>query len=96
MTKFGNETTIQDISIAVVDATNMIVDAKRGAEFVKKVEALTVKPADKEKAYFKDLALLMLHYRMENTQKVAQYIDRIKNDKNAPDAIKEMVESLVE
>jgi thiol-disulfide isomerase/thioredoxin len=96
MTKFQQEISIQDLSIAIVDATNMIVDAKRGAEFVKKVESLTIKPADKDKAYFKDLALLMLHYRMENTQKVDLYIDRLLKDKNAPDAIKEMVESLKE
>ncbi len=84
-----------DMAGAVVECTNAIVDLKRGNEFVAKVQNFTLMAKEKDQAYFKDLALLMLYYRMENKAKVAECNNRIQGSDSAPENVKELAKKMV-
>jgi thiol-disulfide isomerase/thioredoxin len=89
-------TGVVDLSMAVVDATNMIVDTKKGNEFVQKMAAYQVKAEEKELAYYKDLALLVLYFRMEDRVKSKYHADKVLKNPNSPESVIDMVKSLME
>ena len=85
-----------DMAGAVVECTNAIFDLKRSNEFITKVQNFTLMSTEKEQVYFKDLAIMMLYFRMENKGKVAEYNNRIQNSDSAPENVKELAKKMVE
>lgn len=85
-----------DMAGAVVECTNAIFDLKRSNEFIAKVQNFTLMSKEKDQAYFKDLAIMMLYFRLENKDKVTEYNNRIQNSSSAPDNVKELAKKMVE
>lgn len=85
-----------DMAVNIISATNAIADENKGNQWLDIVQAYQLKPEDKSKGYYKDLALLVLHFRMDNTDKVQYYSKKILDAEDVPEAVTRMVNGLLE
>ncbi len=87
---------VVDLAVNIISATNTIVDENKGKQWLDIVNAYQLKPDETNKVYYKDLALLVLHFRMEDQDKVNYYSKKILNAEDVPDAVVRMVNGLLE
>ncbi|WP_066408552.1 thioredoxin family protein [Flavisolibacter tropicus] len=74
--------------------SDKIAKSNYANEFIKQVEQFTLLPEDINKTYFKDCALLIIYYRLNNKEKVATLSAKILANENTPENLRESVSSL--
>ena len=81
----------EDLIKLVSDRAEFIVSANRGAEFLTKVGRFKMLPEETGKEYYKDYALFVLYYFMDDTKKTSEFGLRITANRNAPQNLKDIV-----
>lgn len=78
----------------IIDNADKIIEGNRAGEVIKMIEQYQLLPAQKGLEYYKDLALLALYYKGENTEMADRVSSRILQNEKAPESIKELVTGL--
>ena len=87
---------VQEMASCAIENTNLIVEQKKGKEFVQKISAFAAKPADKSRLYYKDLALMVLYYRMDDEKNTKEFSARILKNTAAPESVKDLARKVLQ
>jgi len=85
-----------DLSRLVTANIKIITEQERVDDFIKKVSAYKLLPAETKKAYQQNLSLLVLYYCKEDKTKMKIYSDKVLKDANAPKEIKSQVKEIMD
>ncbi len=64
-------------------------------EFIRNIQAYELLPEDNDKQYYKDFALLAVYVQSSDSKNIKVYANKIIDNKNAPDDIKEAAKGLI-
>lgn len=87
---------VDDMAALVMDATEMIVEEKGGADFVSIVKGYKLRSDDKDKVYYKDLAIAVLYLYMQDYDNLEVYVKKITSNEETPEFIIEFLSNLME
>lgn len=85
-----------DMAMLFVTNSDVIVSEKQSASFLRLINNYQLLPAEKNQVYYKNLALLMLYYKLADNVNMKVAAQKIIADKNAPEEIKEIAEKALE
>jgi thiol-disulfide isomerase/thioredoxin len=85
-----------ELAMAMANYSDVIVAEKQSASFLQMINNYQLQPAEKDKGYYKNMALMILHIYMDDKPKAKSYAQKIINDKLAPEEIKQLAEKAIE
>jgi len=86
----------QDMATLIMNYGDIIAAEKQNSSFLRLINNYKLLPTEKDQTYYKNLALLMLYYHLEDKGNMKVYAQKIIDDKNTPEEIKELVEEVLE
>lgn len=85
-----------DLALTAITYSEIIVAEKQGDTFLRHINNYQLLPAEKNMAYYKNLALMSLYFYMDDKAHTKEYAQKVIDDKNAPDDIKEIAEKAIQ
>lgn len=86
----------EDMAMLVVSYIDIIIAEKQSDNIVRLINNYQLLPNEKTQAYYKNMALLMLYYKLGDNTLSKAYAQKIIADKNAPEDIKEVAAKALE
>jgi thiol-disulfide isomerase/thioredoxin len=83
-----------ELADLIFSYSKKIAESSRAHEFISQIEKFTLLSEDADKSYYKDCALLVIYYRLENKEKVAALSAKILANENTPENLRESVSAL--
>ena len=87
---------VADLATMTMDATEIIVKEKKGEDFIRIIKSFKLKSDDQDKVYYKDLAIAVLYYQMNDFDNLEIYVKKIADNEETPEYIIDFLLSLLE